>query len=133
MRLKSFAIGGLVMLLSGCEAIMFGNVLVGCAIRPEPALMPKELPVATMGMPYSVRIDVVDASTPVSTLLIAPAHPLPEGLELSHEEREKHGVIQGTPTKAGLYDVLVYGSTFGTQCTGQDVERLYKVEVKQQR
>lgn len=109
MRLKSFAIGGLVMLLSGCEAIMFGNVLLGCAIRPEPALMPKELPVATMGMQYSVRIDVVDASTPVSKLLIAPAHPLPEGLELSHEEREKHGVIQGTPTKAGIYDVLVYG------------------------
>lgn len=130
MRLRSFAIGGLVMMLSGCEAVMFGNVLVGCATRPDPELMPKELPIARVGTPYSIRIDVVDASTPVSKLLVAPAQPLPDGLELSHEAREKHGVIQGTPTKAGTYDVLVYGNTFGTQCTGQDVERLYKLEVQ---
>jgi hypothetical protein len=130
MRFKSFAIGGLVMMLSGCEALMLGNVLVGCATRPEPALMPKELPIAKVGAPYSVRVDVVDANTPVSKLLVAPAHPLPEGLALSHEEREKHGVIQGVPTEAGTYDVLVYGNTYGTQCTGQDVERLYKLEVK---
>lgn len=116
--------------LTGCEVLMLGNVLVGCDTRPEPVLMPKELPIAKVGVPYSVRVDVVDANTPVSKLLVAPA-PLPEGLALSHETREKHGVIQGTPTKTDTYDVLVYGNTFGTQCTGQDVERLYKLEVKQ--
>lgn len=133
MRFRSFAIGALVMMLSGCEALMFANALVGCAARPEPALMPLELPIAKVGAPYSVRVDVIDTSTPVSQLLVAPAHPLPEGLAFNHEARDKHGVIQGTPTKAGTYDVQVYGSTFGTQCTGQNVERLYKVEVKQQR
>lgn len=131
MRFRSFAIGGLVMMLSGCEAVMFANVLVGCATRPTPKLVPTELPTARAGAPYSVRIDVVDASTPISRLLVAPANPLPEGLVLSHETREKHGVIQGTTTKTGTYDVLIYGSTFGTQCTGQAVERLYKLEVKQ--
>ena len=130
MRFRFFAIGGLVLMLSGCEAVMLGNVVVGCATRPEPELMPKELPIARVGAPYSARVDVVDASTPVSKLLVAPAHPLPEGLALGHETREKHGVIQGTPTKAGTYDVLIYGNTFGTQCTGQDVERLYQLEVK---
>lgn len=129
MRLSFFAIGGLVLMLSGCEVLMIGNVLVGCAARPEPKLMPTELPVARVGQPYSVRLDVVDASTPVSKLLVAPAQPLPEGLELSHETRDKHGIIQGTPAKAGTYDVLIYGNTFGTQCTGQDVERLYQLEV----
>ncbi|MOA50650.1 hypothetical protein D3C78_1736960 [compost metagenome] len=48
---------------------------------------------------------------------------------MSHETRDKHGIIQGTPAKAGTYDVLIYGNTFGTQCTGQDVERLYQLEV----
>ncbi|WP_160083069.1 putative Ig domain-containing protein [Pseudomonas sp. 8AS] len=129
MRLSFFAICGLVLMLSGCEVLMLGNVLVGCAARPEPKLMPMELPAARVGQPYSVRLDVVDASTPVSKLLVAPAQPLPEGLELSHETRDKHGIIQGTPSKAGTYDVLIYGNTFGTQCTGQDVERLYQLEV----
>lgn len=131
MRFRSFAIGGLVMMLSGCEAVMLGSVLAGCATRPEPQLMPTELPIAKVGTPYSVRFDVVDASTSISKLLVASAHPLPEGLALSHETREKHGLIQGTPTKTGSYDVLVYGNTFGTQCAGQDVERLYKLEVMQ--
>lgn len=131
MRFKSFAISALVMMLSGCETVMFGNVLAGCATRAEPKLMPTELPIAKAGVPYSARVDVVDASTPISKLLVAPSHPLPEGLALSHEAREKHGVIQGTPTKAGTYEVLIYGNTFGTQCTGQDMERLYTLEVKQ--
>ena len=91
--------------------------------------MPTELSVARVGQPYSVRLDVVDASNPVSRLLVAPAHPLPEGLELSHETVDKHGIIQGTPSKAGTYGVLINGNTFGTQCTGQDVERLYQLEV----
>ncbi len=131
MRFRSFAIGALVMMLSGCEALMFASALVGCAARSETTLMPLELPIAKVAAPYSARVDVIGASSPVSQLLVAPAHPLPEGLAFSHEARDKHGVIQGTPTKAGTYDVLVYGNTFGTQCTGQDVERLYKFEVKQ--
>jgi len=130
MRLKPFAIGGLVLVLSGCEAVMIGSVLVGCATRPEPELMPAELPIARVGQPYSVRLDVVDASTPVSRLLVAPAHALPEGLALSHETRDRHGIIHGTPTQAGTYDVLIYGNTFGTQCTGQGVERLYQLVVQ---
>ncbi|HUE90778.1 putative Ig domain-containing protein [Pseudomonas sp.] len=130
-RFRSFAIGALVMMLSGCEALMFASALVGCAAKSEPTLMPLELPMAKVGAPYRARVDVICASSPVSQLLVAPALPLPEGLAFSHEARDKHGVIQGTPTKAGTYDVRVYGNTFGTQCTGQNVERLYKFEVKQ--
>jgi hypothetical protein len=117
--------------LAGCEVLMLSNVVIGCAFRPEPELHPRELPTARVGVPYSTQVDVINASTPVSKLLVAPDKPLPNGLELTHIEREKHGVIQGIPTEAGRYNVLVYGSTYGTQCAGQDAERLYKLEVTQ--
>ncbi|MFI8744206.1 hypothetical protein ACIGKL_03490 [Pseudomonas sp. NPDC077186] len=130
MKLRSLAVAGLAAALSGCEAVTLGNVLTGCATRPEPELMPKELPTAGAGEPYKVRLDVINASTPVSKLLVAPAQPLPDGLELIHVRPETHGVIQGVPTRAGSYEVRVYGNTFGTQCTGQDVERVYRLEVK---
>lgn len=115
--------------LTGCEVLMLGNVVVGCAIRPAPELLPNELPAAVVGVPYRIRIDVINASTPMTQLLVAPDKPLPNGLELTHIEREKHGVIQGIPNKAGRYDVLVYGSTFGTQCAGQNIENLYRLDV----
>lgn len=115
--------------LTGCEVLILGNVVVGCAIRPAPELLPNELPAAVAGVPYRIRIDVINASTPMSQLLVAPGKPLPNGLELAHTERDKHGEIRGTPTEAGRYNVLVYGSTYGTQCAGQDVEKLYTLQV----
>lgn len=130
MRIKVLLIAGLAAQLAGCEVLMVGNVIVGCAIRPEPEILPVELLAATVGVPYRMRIDVINASTPLSSLLVAPDKPLPAGLELVHTEREKQGVIQGIPTTTGSYDVLVYGSTYGTQCAGQSAERLYRLDVQ---
>lgn len=130
MRIKAFLSAGLALQLTGCEVLMFGNVIVGCAMRPDPQILPETLPAATVGVPYSIRIDVINASTPLSRLLVAPDKPLPDGLELAHTERAKQGVIQGVPTAAGSYDVLVYGSTYGTQCAGQSAERLYRLDVQ---
>lgn len=124
------ACAALAMLLSGCEALMFGNVIVGCAMRPTPEVLPRELPVATVGEPYSVQIEVINASTPLGNLQVTPDKPLPDGLELVHDEREKHAVIQGTPRAAGRYEVQLHGWTYGTQCTGQDIDKLYRLEVR---
>lgn len=121
---------GLVAVLSGCNAVMLSNVVTGCAMRPEPVLMPEELPVARAGEPYEVRLDVINSSTPISKLLVAPSQPLPDGLVLLHVRPETHGVIRGVPTRPGRYEVRVFGNTFGTQCTGQDLERLYRLEVR---
>lgn len=115
--------------LAGCEVLMLGNFCGRCALRPIPELLPSELPAAAVGVPYSIRLDVINASTPVSTLQVAPSTPLPDGLQLTHTERDKHGEIRGTPTEAGRYNVLVYGSTYYTQCAGQDVEKLYTPQV----
>lgn len=130
MKARLLAVAGLVAVLSGCDAVTLGSVVTGCAMRPTPVLMPEELPAARVGKPYEVRLDVINASTPVSKLLVAPSQPLPDGLELLHVRPENHGIIRGVPVRAGSYEVRVYGNTFGTQCTGQDVERFYRLEVK---
>lgn len=129
MNLRALPIIGLTLLLTSCETLMLGNVLVGCAMRPEPEFMPKELPAAKNGSAYDVRIDVTNASTPVVRILDDPKRPLPEGLSIIHTEREKHGFIRGVPEQAGTYKVLLYASTFGTQCVGQYAEIAYQLEV----
>lgn len=129
MNLRALPIIGLTLLLASCETLMLGNVLVGCAMRPEPEFMPKELPAAKKGSAYDVRIDVTNASTPVVRILDDPERPLPEGLSIIHTEREKHGFIRGVPEQAGTYKVLLYASTFGTQCVGQYAEITYQLEV----
>lgn len=129
MNLRALPIIGLTLLLTSCETVMLGNVLVGCAMRPEPEFMPKELPAAKKGSAYDVRIDVTNASTPVVRILDDPKRPLPEGLSIIHTEREKHGFIRGVPEQAGTYKVLLYASTFGTQCVGQYAEIAYQLEV----
>lgn len=43
--------------LTGCEALMLGNVVVGCATKPGPLLLPNELPVAAVGVPYRIPIE----------------------------------------------------------------------------
>jgi hypothetical protein len=99
-------------------------------MRPTPVLTPEELPAARAGEFYQIQLEVINVSAPVSKLSVAPSQPLPNGLELIHARAENQGVIQGVPARVGSYEVRVYGSTFGTQCTGQDVERLYHLEVR---
>lgn len=129
MALRTLVTLSLSMLLSGCEIGMLADVAAGCASRPELALLPEELPVAQVGVPYSARIEVVHASSPVSGIYVSPSQPLPDGLTLEHVRRKSHGVIRGTPLAPGVHEVLMYTSTYGTQCTGKSVERLYRLEV----
>lgn len=129
MNIRTLPIIGLTLLLASCETVMLGNVLIGCATRPEPEFMPKELPAAKVGSAYNVRIDVIDASTPVGRILDDPENPLPQGLSIIHTEREKYGFIRGVPLQKGTYKVLLYASTFGTQCAGQYAEITYQLEV----
>ena len=129
MNLRTLPIIGLTIFLASCETAMLGNVLVGCAMRPTPEFMPKDLPVAKVGSAYDVRFDVINASTPVGRILDDPENPLPKGLNIVHIEREKYGFIRGVPEQAGTYKVLLYASTFGTQCVGQYAEITYRLEV----
>jgi hypothetical protein len=57
---KLFALLGCTQLLAGCEVLFVANTLVGCAMRPEMDILPRELPAARAGEPYWVRSEMVD-------------------------------------------------------------------------
>jgi hypothetical protein len=126
---KALFILGLTVPLAGCEAIMFGNVVVSCAIQPEPILLPDSLPAATVGMPYSVPLEVIKTSSPVHGIYVSDRSPLPEGLWIEHQDRDSHGLITGKPLKAGTYEVYMSAGTYGTQCTGLRASRVYRLVV----
>lgn len=115
--------------LAGCEAGIVGNTLAGCAMQPEPTLLPESLPVAEMGKPYSVQLEVINTSTPVHGIYVNDAYALPEGLWVEHQDRDSHGLITGTPLKAGTYEVQMSAGTYGTQCTGRRASRVYNLVV----
>ncbi|VXB84922.1 conserved exported hypothetical protein [Pseudomonas sp. 8BK] len=115
--------------LAGCEAGIFANTLAGCAMQPEPTLLPEGLPIAIAGRPYSVRLEVINTSTPVHGIYVSDAHALPEGLWVEHQDRDSHGLITGTPLKAGTYEVHMSAGTYGTQCTGRRASRVYNLVV----
>lgn len=110
---------------------MFANVVVSCATRPEPILLPDSLPAATVGVPYNVPFEVIKTTSPVSGIYMSDKNPLPEGLRVEHENRDPHGSITGTPVKTGVYEVHMSASTYGTQCVGMGASRVYTLEIIQ--
>ena len=108
---------------------MFGNVVVSCAIQLEPILLPESLPAATVGMPYNVPLEVIKTSSQVHSIYVSDRSPLPEGLWVEHQDRDSHGLITGTPLKAGTYEVQMSAGTYGTQCTGRRASRVYNLVV----
>ncbi|MDM8350837.1 putative Ig domain-containing protein [Pseudomonas sp. sp1636] len=108
---------------------MLGNVLVGCGMQPKPVLLPESLPIAVVGQPYSVKLDVLNTSTPIHGIYVSDSFTLPEGLWVEHQDRDPHGLITGTPLKAGTYEVHMSAGTYGTQCTGLRASRVYRLEV----
>ena len=126
---KAFLALCLTVPLAGCEAIMFGNVVMSCAIRSEPILLPDSLPAATVGMQYNVPIEVIKTTSPVHGIYVSDKSPLPGGLQVEHQNRDSHGLITGTPVKAGVYEVQMSAGTYGTQCAGRRPSRVYRLEV----
>lgn len=108
---------------------MFGNLIVSCAIRPEPVLLPDNLPAATVGVPYNVRLEVINTSTPVRGIYVSDTYALPEGLWVEQQDHDVQGRITGTPLKAGTYEVRVSAGTYGTQCAGLRASRVYRLKV----
>lgn len=120
---------GLTLQLAGCEAVMSGGVIGSCAMRPEPTLLPETLPAAKVGDPYSAQLSVTNTSSPVHGIYVSDTHPLPDGLRIEHQDREPSGLINGTPIKAGTYEVHISAGTYGTQCAGLRARRVYTLEV----
>ncbi|AUG02122.1 MULTISPECIES: hypothetical protein [Pseudomonas] len=116
---------GLSLMLSGCGL----GFLPGCYTRPDLTMQPETLPTAVVGQPFSVKLEVVGADTPLTGFYIHPDHPLPEGLELSYQKRTHYALITGKPLTPGTYTINAYTSSYGTQCTGQEAQRTYQLKV----
>lgn len=115
--------------LAGCEALMFGSVAASCSTQATPELLPESLPIAKVGVPYNVPLEVIKTSSPVHGIYASDKLPLPQGLRIEHQDRDSHGLITGTPAKAGSYQVQMSAGTYGTQCTGLRASRVYTLEV----
>jgi hypothetical protein len=129
MLLRTLSGASLYLLLLGCEASLLGSTAVGCAARPEPILLPEQLPDAKVGAPYRQSITIANASTPVHGFYVSDKTPLPDGLHLKHLDREAQALIEGIPTRAGIHEVHISAGTYGTQCVGQRAERTYELRI----
>ena len=65
------------------------------------------LPIATLGSAYSVPIQSVGGTLPITWQLIKTAQSLPAGLSLQGSSTSSATVISGTPTQAGNYAIQV--------------------------
>lgn len=115
--------------LAGCEALVLGSVAASCSTQATPELLPERLPIAKVGVPYNVPLEVIRTSSPVHGIYASDKHPLPEGLRIEHQDRDSHGFITGTPVKAGSYQLQMSAGTYGTQCTGLRASRVYTLKV----
>ena len=116
-------------LLTGCEALLAGNMITSCLLRSEPELLPESLPDGRVGVAYAQSIRIINADTPAHGFYVSDATPLPEGLRMQHQDREAQGLIVGVPTQAGTYSIRITARTYGTQCTGQHAERRYSLHI----
>lgn len=115
--------------LSGCEAVMFVNVVASYAMRPELTLLPEALPATKIGVPHNVLLEVINTSSPVRGIYVREVQNPPKGLKTERQERDSRGLITGTPVKTGTYEVHISAGTYGAQCTGINASRIYTLEV----
>ncbi|WP_421546967.1 hypothetical protein [Pseudomonas sp. QD4] len=123
--LKTLALLGLSLTLGGCESLF----MLGCMGRTALQIEPGQLPAAIVGQPYQVRLTVPGSHTPLSGFYLDPATRLPEGIELRQLANSDFAELSGTAHTPGVYPVLIYTASYGTQCAGQSAERSYQLQV----
>ncbi len=89
---------------------------------------PDSLPDAKIGEKYEVLIRITQNVTPVGDMFIS-SGTLPAGLELVFMEGEDSGVISGVPTEEGTYSFTLSAWCFGTQVSGQTLDKEFTIVV----
>jgi hypothetical protein len=90
---------------------------------------PDTLPIAQIGKPYEVKIQITLNNTPVGDFFISEGS-LPEGLEFTFLEGEDAATISGTPTETGNFSLKVGAWCYGTQVSGQTGDKAYSLVVR---
>lgn len=105
------------------EASEFEPVAAPLIIEPE------SLPNAQIGEKYEALIRIAQNVTPVGDMYISNGS-LPAGLELTFMQGEDSAVIGGTATEAGTYSFTLSVWCFGTQVSGQTLDKEYTIIVE---
>ncbi|MCK6566820.1 MAG: hypothetical protein DCC59_08570 [Chloroflexi bacterium] len=105
------------------EAPEFEPVAAPLIIEPE------SLPNAQIGEKYEALIRIAQNVTPVGDMYISNGS-LPAGLELTFMQGEDSAVIGGTATEAGTYSFTLSVWCFGTQVSGQTLDKEYTIIVE---
>ena len=93
-------------------------------------ITPTSLPEGQVGVMYEVKIQITQNVTPVGDMMIQ-AGELPAGLEFVFLDGEDAAQIIGVPQDAGVFEFTVYAWCYGTQVSGQTLEKKYRIVVKE--
>jgi len=93
-------------------------------------ITPESLPEAQVGVMYEVKMQITQNVTPVGDMIIQEGE-LPAGLEYVFLDGEDAAQIIGVPKDAGVIEFTVYGWCYGTQVSGQTLEKKYRIVVKE--
>jgi hypothetical protein len=101
----------------------------------EPVTLPLEiepssLPIAHLGLRYEAKLQVKQNVTPVGDISITEGR-LPPGLEFVFMEGEDSAVISGIPEETGTYTFTLSVWCFGTQVSGQMLDKEYQIVVEE--
>lgn len=92
------------------------------------AIAPDALPEAKIGEAYQVEIRISQNVTPVGDMSID-LNALPEGLEFNFIQGEDRATISGVPQEAGEFNIIVNAWCYGTNVSGQTIEKDYRIIV----
>ena len=107
--------------------------------EPEPSfepvttpllITPESLPEAQVGVRYEVKMQITQNVTPVGEMIIQDGE-LPAGLEFVFLNDENAAQIIGIPEDAGVFEFTVSAWCYGTQVSGQTLEKKYQIVVKE--
>ena len=94
----------------------------------ELAIEPLSMPEAKKGVVYKVEIRISQNETPVGDITITKGA-LPTGLMLDFLDGEDAALISGVPEESGTFPFIIYAWCFGTQVSGQVLEKEYQIVV----
>lgn len=102
---------------------------LGSSPRPALKFEPKDLPAGQLNIPYEVRVQVSQNTTPVFNMFISEGT-LPGGLTLEYVENDNFAKITGIPNEAGTFKFTISAMCYGTNVSGQTGKVEYTIIVK---
>lgn len=91
---------------------------------------PASLPDAQVGVMYETEIRITQNVTPVGAMEITQGS-LPAGLEFVFMDGEDFARLSGIPEEAGTFTFTFFAWCYGTQVSGQTLEKEFQIVVNE--